>query len=231
MTWGIKGTLSLKASVNIQGPKKNGLLKNLSGNIDSIHVTRGLIRNSRVFLKILDGLNIPDKFRQRPEDMRGEEGFYFHSIEGAGVIEKGILKTDNFIIKSPAFNAVGSGEENLYTQTHKIRLLLQPLTNLDYIISKIPVVGPILSDDDENETIFTVGYDVKGTWSKPDMDLVPSENLKSLGQLLKRAILTPVRLIENIGNASKKSMKKAEPEVLDGNETTEEKAPAEEEKP
>ncbi len=225
---GIKGTLSLNASVNIEGPVENGLLRNLSGEIDRMLITKGLIKNSRVFLKILDGLNIPDKFRERPEDMR-EEGFYFHAVEGTGVIEKGILKTDEFIIKSPAFNAVGSGEENLYKQTHKIRLLLQPLTNLDYIISKIPVVGPIFSDD--NETIFTVGYDVKGPWSKPDLDLVPGENLKSMWGVLKRAVRTPIRLIENLSNGSKKSTKKTEPEVTAGDKSTEDRSSTEEEKP
>lgn len=221
---GIKGTLSLKASVNIKGPKENGILKNLSGKIDSVLVTKGLIRNSRVFLKILDGLNIPDKFRERPADMR-EEGFYFESIEGTGFIEKGVLNTDEFVIKSPVFNGVGSGEENLYNQTHNIRLLIQPLTNLDYIINKIPLVGPIFSDD--NETIFTVGYDVKGPWNKPDLDLVPSENLKSMWGVLKRAVRTPLRLLENIGNASQKSNKHTEPDV----ESTKDKESAEAEKP
>ncbi|MBN2419581.1 MAG: AsmA-like C-terminal region-containing protein, partial [Deltaproteobacteria bacterium] len=215
----IKGALSLKSSINFKGTTNEGLLKNLSGNIDSILITKGLIKNSKVFLKILDGLNIPDKFRERPEDMR-EEGFYFHSIEGTGIIENGILKTHEFIVKSPVFNAVGSGEENLYERIHNIRLLVQPLTNIDYIINKIPLVGPIFSDD--NETIFTVGYDVKGTWDKPDLDYAPSENLKGLGNVLKRAILTPFRIIENIGNAAK-GMKKSAPEVIDGAESSESK--------
>ena len=224
---GIKGTLSLKSSLDIKGKKDEGVLKNLSGKIDSLHVTRGLIKNSKVFLKILDGLNIPDKFRERPPDMR-DEGFYFHSIEGNALIEKGILKTDEFIIKSPVFNAVGSGEENLYEQTHNIRLLVQPLTNIDYIIHKIPVVGPIISG--KNETIFTVGYDVEGTWDKPALDYVAVENLKGLGNVLKRAILTPVRIIENISNAAK-GMKKTGPEVIDGAEPEETGTPAEKETP
>ncbi|MGD9158688.1 MAG: AsmA-like C-terminal region-containing protein [Desulfobacteraceae bacterium] len=224
----IKGNLVLKSSVDIKGNADDGILKNLSGKIDSMLITKGLIKNSKVFLKILDGLNIPDKFSERPPEMR-EEGFYFKRIEGTGLIEKGILKTEEFVIKSPVFNAVGSGEENLYKQTHNIRLLVQPLNSLDYIINKIPFVGRIISDD--NETIFTVGYDVEGSWSKPDMDLVPSENLKSLWGVLKRAVRTPIRLLENLSNASKKSKKKTEPEVIDDMSSTEDNAAIEAENP
>lgn len=203
---GIKGSLSIKSSINLKGPLENGVLKNLSGKIDNLLMTKGLIRNSRVFLKLLDLLNIPDKFRERPQDMR-EKGFYFERIEGTGLIEKGILKTDDFVIKSPVFNAVGSGEENLYDQTHNIRLLIQPLTNIDYILRKIPIVGRILSED--NETIFTVAYDVEGPWSKPDLYLAPSENLKGLVGVLKRAIFTPVKIIESINDAAKNGKKRS----------------------
>lgn len=214
----VKGSLTLKSSLSIKGKNDDGLLKNLSGTIDNMVIRKGLIKNSRVFIKVLDGLNIPDKFTERPPDMR-EEGFYFKSIEGAGIIEKGIFKTDEFIIKSPVFNAVGFGEENLYEKTHSIRLLIQPLTNLDYIINKIPIVGHIISDG--NETIFTVGYDVEGPWKEPDLDYLPSENFKSLGGVIKRVFLTPIRLIKKVSNTVENGKKKTGPEVMDGNNTTE----------
>ena len=115
---GVKGTLSVKSSLNLEGNADDGILKTLSGNIDNMVITKGLLKNSRVFIKILAALNIPAKFKERPPEMR-EEGFYFESLEGTAVIKKGILKTDGFVLKSPAFNAVGSGEENLYKQTHR----------------------------------------------------------------------------------------------------------------
>jgi hypothetical protein len=205
---GIKGTLALKSSVSIEGNTDEGVLKNLSGSIDNMVITKGLLKNSRVFIKILDALNIPDKFKERPPELR-EDGFYFENLEGSAQIKKGILNTEGFVLKSPAFNAVGSGEENLYTQTHNLRLLVQPLTNIDFIISHIPIVGRILVED--NETLFTVGYDVTGPWSKPDLGLVPSENLKGLWGVFKRALLTPYKIIENISNAAK-SMTNTPPE-------------------
>ena len=218
---GVKGTLTLNSSVMIDGDINNGILKNLSGNLDKVVITKGLLKNSRVFLKILDLLNIPDKFRERPPEMR-EEGFYFENIEGTARINKGILKTEGFMIKSPVFNAVGSGEENLYNETHNIRLLVQPLTNIDFIISHIPIVGRILAGD--NETLFTVGYDVKGSWSKPDLSIVPMENLKGLLGVFKRALLTPYKIIENINNAAK-SIKKTAPEETGNNELSKTKQP------
>lgn len=205
---GIKGTLALDSSASIDGNVGDQLLRDLSGNINSLILTNGLLKNSRVFLKILDLLNIPDKFKERPPEMR-EEGFYFEKIQGTARIEKGILTTEGFLIKSPAFNAVGSGEENLYKRTHDIRLLVQPLTNIDFIIKHIPILGPIFAD--KNETIFTVGYDVTGTWSKPRLDFAPEESLIGLFGVFKRALLRPYNILENINNAAK-GMKNTAPE-------------------
>ncbi len=214
---GMRGTLSLNSSLTLDGDLKQGITKNLSGDVDSLTIKEGLFENSRVFLKILDLLNIPDKFRTRPEGMR-EEGFYFKSFEGSGKIEKGILTTEGFVLKSPAFNAVGSGEENLYEQTHNLRLLIQPLTNFDFIMGHIPLVKHIFTDGDES--LFTVGYDVTGTWSKPDLDYAPIENLKGIAGLFKRTLLTPVKIIEGIGNAAK-SMKKSAAEEKEPEEAPE----------
>ncbi len=214
---GIKGTVTLNSTLSLEGDTSDGLLKILSGKIEKAFITKGLLKNSRVFLKILDFLNIPDKFKERPPEMK-EQGFYFENIEGTAVIDKGILKTDGFVMKSPAFNAAGSGEENLYMQTHDIRLLVQPLGNIDFIISYIPIVGRILVGD--NETLFTIGYDVKGSWNKPDLSIVPMENLKGLLGVFKRMLLTPYKIIENINNAAK-SMKKPDPEEADNMEPAE----------
>ncbi|MFC1494838.1 AsmA-like C-terminal domain-containing protein [Thermodesulfobacteriota bacterium] len=205
---GIKGTLSVNASLKATGIPEEAFLKGMSGNLKNISITKGLHKNSRVFIKILDFLNIPDKFKKRPPEMR-EEGFYFESIQGDAVIEKGILKTDNFVMKSPAFNAVGSGKENLYEMTHNFRLLVQPIGTIDSIIKSIPIAGRIFVDGDE--TFFSFGYDITGPWSEPAMNIVPGENVKGLFGVLKRVILTPFNLIKNINNATKSS-KKSEPE-------------------
>lgn len=211
---GIKGTLAINTSLNIKGAKKNHVATNLYGKIDDLTITQGLLKHSMIFPRILESLNFPDKFMERPEGMKDENGFYFHSLQGTGLIEKGVLKTEEFVMKSPAFNAVGSGEENLDLKTHNIRLLVQPLGNLDFILSHIPIVGRILVED--NETLFTVGYDVTGPWSKPKMVIVPTENLKGLLGVFKRALLTPIRIIENIGNAAKGGSKTAPENTEDG---------------
>jgi hypothetical protein len=212
---GIKGTLAIKTTLNIKGSKKDPVAGNLSGSIDDLTITQGLLKQTMVFPRILESLNFPDKFMERPPGMKDEKGFYFHSLQGKGLIDKGVLKTEEFVMKSPAFNAVGSGEENLVLKTHDIRLLVQPLGNLDFVLSHIPVVGRILVDD--NETLFTVGYDVTGAWDRPRMVIVPTENLKGLMGVFKRAILTPIRIIENIGNAAKGGSKTA-PEKTEADE-------------
>ena len=192
---GFKGTLIMDAKYEIKSKGDKNPVEGLSGEVMEFKMKQGLIRNSRVFLKILDILNIPDKFKERPPELR-EKGFYFENMQGNAIIENGLLKTDNFVMKSPVFNAVGSGEENLFLREHNFRLLVQPLGNIDYIISHVPIAGNILVGD--GETIFSVGYDVTGPWNKPELEFAPSENIKGLFGVLKRAILTPVNLIQKL---------------------------------
>jgi len=201
---GIKGTLSANASLRIKQSPEKAFLKSMSGKLNNVSISKGLIKNSRVFIKILDFFNIPDKFKDRPPEMKGE-GFYFERILGDAVIENGILKTDNFVMKSPAFNAVGSGQENLYEMTHNVRLLVQPIGNIDALIKRIPIVGQIFVEDDES--FFRLGYDISGPWGNPDMDIVPVENLNGLLGVLKRAILTPITLLKKINNVAKSKKK------------------------
>jgi hypothetical protein len=208
---GLKGTLILDAKYEIKSKGDKNPVEGLSGEIMEFKMKQGLIKNSRVFLKILDILNIPAKFKERPPELR-EKGFYFENMQGNAVIENGFLKTDNFVMKSPVFNAVGSGEENLLLKEHNFRLLVQPLGNIDYILSHVPIVGRILVGD--GETIFSVGYDITGPWNKPSLEIAPIENLKGLFGVLKRAVLTPVNLIQKLEKVTteNKEKEKANPE-------------------
>jgi hypothetical protein len=76
----------------------------------------------------------------------------------------------------------------------------------------VPIVGRILVGD--GETIFSVGYDITGPWNKPSLEIAPIENLKGLFGVLKRAVLTPVNLIQKLEKVTteNKEKEKANPE-------------------
>ncbi len=196
---GLKGDMTINGSYVLKASEGENLLNGLSAEIQKFEMTEGLVRNSGIFLKILDMLNIPDKFRKRPSEA-SEEGFYFRSLAGSALIKSGILETDDFILKSPAFNAVGSGSENLAAREHDFMLLVQPLGNLDYVLSHLPIIGNILVG--EEETIFSLGYEVKGPWNRPELKIAPIENVKGLFGVLKRAFFTPANLYNGIKKAA-----------------------------
>ena len=85
----------------------------------------------RTFLfNILNFLSLQKIFKNRPPDL-SKEGFYFERIEGDAVINKGILRTENFVMKSPVFNAVGSGKVDMVQRTTDFNLGTQPLGVID----------------------------------------------------------------------------------------------------
>lgn len=192
--------LAIGVTPQMQGMERKDLIPSLSGNA-SILISEGLVKKPRVFLKVLEFMSLKNIlqnfYKDRPPHLR-EEGLYFQSMQGDAIIDHGIAKTENFVMRSPALNAVAIGEEDLVMQTHNLELFTQPLGTLESILRKLPVVGRILVGD-EKKSILTVGYKVTGSWSEPEVKPVPFESFgKGVLGTLERILLTPIRIFENI---------------------------------
>jgi uncharacterized protein YhdP len=201
---GIRGNLDMEADLSMQGKTGNDLIPGLSGKA-SILINEGLIKNPRMFLKVLNFMSLQnilkDFEKERPAHLR-EEGLYFQSMQGDATIDNGVARTENFVMRSPALNAVAVGEENLIKHTHNLKLFTQPLGTLETILSKLPIVGRILLGDGK-KSILTVGYNVTGPWAEPEVRPVPLESFgKGVLGILERILLTPGKIIEDIQGAT-----------------------------
>ncbi len=197
---GIKGRLTLEGSFLLQGKDKKELISSLTGS-GKISLEKGLIRQSRVLIKVLEFLSIQKIFKQRPPDLR-EEGFYFESMRGDLIVKKGILRSDNLVIRSPIFNAGAYGEMDIPLKSVDFILMTQPLGTIDTLVSNIPILGYIITGD--RGSVLAYSFEVKGPISDPQVKFVPFEKLgEGVGGILKRLLLTPKRILEDIDKVTK----------------------------
>lgn len=172
----LEGRVTTEAVLFAQGRDKKELVSSLTGGANLL-IEQGKINKSHIIFTILDFLSLQKIlmiFTERPTDL-SEEGFYFESIRGDITIDKGILDTNDLVMKSPVFNAAAKGSIDLPRKWLDFDLGAQPLGTIDFLISNIPIVGYILTGKDESILVYY--FKVKGTWPETDVKYVPLKNL------------------------------------------------------
>ncbi len=196
-----EGSLTMEAQLYTEGNELKDLISNLDGGTNVL-IEKGVIRKSNVFLKILEFLSVQNIFSKRPPDL-SKEGLYFESLGGHGDIEKGVVRTENTQMKSPVLNAVAVGRTDLGQGLADFDLGVQPLGTMDAVVSKIPIMGHILTGD--NKSLITYYFEVKGPILNPQVEHVPFKALgEGIAGVLVRLFLSPVRLFENVSEGIKK---------------------------
>ena len=174
----LEGRVTTEAMLCAQGRNKKELISSLTG-CANLKIEQGKINKSHVIFTILDFLSLQKIlmiFRERPPDL-SNEGFYFESIKGDITIDKGMLETNNLLMKSPVFNAAAKGSIDLPRKWVDFDMGAQPLGTIDFLISNIPIVGFILTGEDKSILVYY--FKVKGAWPKTDVEYVPLKNLGS----------------------------------------------------
>lgn len=198
----MKGTLTMEAILHMKGEKPKDLIANLAAS-SNILIEEGVVKDAGVMFKVLEFLSLQKIFKRRPPNI-SKDGFYFHSVQWHAAVSRGQLKTDNFLLKSPAFNAVASGKMDLVGGNLDFDLGAQPLMTIDTIVSSIPILGYILTG--EEKAILTYYFKVEGPLADPKVTYVPFKNLGTgVADTLKRLFLTPVRIFKDIAASSKDS--------------------------
>lgn len=193
----IDGTTSLEGGLFFGGRTKAEILQNMAGQFN-IQITDGEIKNSNVLLKLMDFLSIQNIFVKKPPSVL-KERFYFKSIQGHVNVQKGSLKADRLFMKSPVFNAAAKGYLDLPKNHMQVALGVQPLNTIDFFVSKIPILGHILTG--KEKTILVYYFKVRGPIENPTLKQVPFNNLgKALAGYFKRLFLTPARILFKISD-------------------------------
>ncbi len=204
----LEGDLNLEAVLFTRGREIKDLIPDLSGSANIV-VENGRINKSSVVFKILDFLSLQNIFSKRLTDF-SKEGLDFEKIKGHIAINRGVLNTEDLIMKSPVFNAAAKGSLDLGKEWVDLEVGTEPLGTADLVISKIPDVTYILSG--KEGTILIYYFRVKGPLSKPDVKYIPLKNLRrEVVGFFKRLLLTPGRVFSRMSDMTKDYMEGGDP--------------------
>jgi uncharacterized protein YhdP len=192
----LSGPVSAKGRLEATGADEGSLRRTLSGDVQ-IRVGQGVIKEFAVLSKIFSILNISQLLRARLPDMT-VDGMPFRSIRASWRLADGIARTDDLLLRGPAMNIAAQGQLDLRRETMDMTVGVQPLKTIDKVVSRIPVLGWILTDTDRR--FLTVTFEAKGPWRDPVVKAIPVRALAlEVLNIFKRVLELPAKLLTDAG--------------------------------
>ncbi len=191
----LDGSVSLEGVLTLNQSDGTGEFSGLNGHARLL-VEKGWIHQTDPILYALSLISLDQIFKP------GSPGFqngrlYFDRIDGEIEIDKGKILVRNLVFLSPAINASGAGTIDLNSNRIQMRIGLQPLKIMDSIVSRIPLIGNILTGN--NNSLIEYSLEVTGSLSHPRIENVPLKNMdKSALGYIERMLSTPERLLKSL---------------------------------
>ncbi len=187
----ISGIFDLSGSLSARG-KPDDLVSSIEGSATFI-AREGHIYQQLALAKILSVVKISNLVQGRGSDL-GAKGLPYRSISIKTGLKNGELDLTEVVIDSSAMNIVGQGRIDLKDSTIRMTVLVAPFTDIDQIVSKIPVVNYILQG-----TLVSMPVAVSGRINEPDVQLLPAADVgEGVLGILKRTLKAPVKIVEPV---------------------------------
>jgi hypothetical protein len=190
------GTLSLQAELSARGESAPEIRRSLLGAV-KLKVEDGSVRKFATLSKIFSILNFSQLLKfQLPDMVSG--GMPYNKITGDFAIQDGIASTHNLYLDSDAINLSAVGKLDLAKNELNLTIGVQPLQTVDKVVSRIPIVGWILTG--KKHSLITTYFEAKGRIEDPQVTAVPVKSLaKGVLNIFKRVFELPGRLITDTG--------------------------------
>jgi hypothetical protein len=193
----IKGTFSLEGNLKARG-KADELVRTLNGDLSFSARTGGIDRAPN-FTKVLAFLDLSEIFSGSIPDI-GKEEFPYRSLTVRGDMTNGKLTLRDAVMDAPAFNMVATGDIDFVSETMDVKLLAAPLSTVDSVIKRIPIVKQITGG-----SLVAVPVLVSGKFNDLKTQYIP---LSSIGTgllgIMERTIKLPVTIFQPSAPAEKK---------------------------
>lgn len=180
------GTIDMEGRIFGQPDSLNG----------SIAVTAkdGEIRKYALFSQIFSVLNVYKLIQNRDTDFLSNH-FKYNTITSSFTIKDSVIEFDDFALDSNSVQISAVGRCYLKTRKMDAHIGVQPLETIDLTVSKIPLVGWVLTD--EKGKMIVVNMRLKGTMDEPSVQVEPISSLSNTvaGSLL-RSLKLPNRLVD-----------------------------------
>ena len=191
---------NLLLDVRGRGKGWDGFLQSITGNI-SFHLKDGtwnkmeLARGGRRLIG--KQVEEPPATAKKPDSpgevapLEKEESEPYERISADFTLAAGIAETENFIVATPQRKISIVGKFDLGRQEMDTVLGVAPLPGLDKFLTKIPVVGKIITAGDEESLVKTY-YSVKGPFHEPEVSPIPFVSLgKKVMGIFQGILQTP----------------------------------------
>jgi hypothetical protein len=192
----LTGTLSLQSELSAKGESAAEFKKSASGSV-KLKVEHGSIRKFSTLSKVFSILNVSQLLKFHLPDMVSG-GMPYNKISGDLTVRDGIASTTNLLMDSNAINLSTVGKFDLVKNELDLVIGVQPLQSVDKVVSRIPIVGWILTGKDHS--LITTYFEAKGRIEDPQVTAVPVKSLaKGVLNIFKRVFELPVRLVTDTG--------------------------------
>lgn len=192
----IRGLTTVKGRLSASGDHLDEIKKTANGAI-TLKVERGALKRFNTLSKVISILNVSQLLSFSLPDM-ARDGMPFNQITASIGIKNGILTTQDFFIDSNVMHVTTVGSIDIVKETLDMLIGVQPLQTVDRIVSRIPVVGWILSGGDGS--LVTTYFEAKGSWENPEVTAIPVKTMaKGTLDIFRRVFELPVRLFTDSG--------------------------------
>ncbi|MBV52285.1 MAG: hypothetical protein CMH77_07320 [Nitrospinae bacterium] len=184
----------LDLSVKSRGRNLSENIRTLSGKV-SIRLDKGTIDKGKLKAGAfsLFGLQVPVADKNNAEVDEGPSNYV--GISGDFTHVGGIAETENFIYETDQRRTSIVGKFDLNKREMDTVVGVAPMPGLDKFLTKIPVVGKILTAGDEGSLIKTY-YTVKGPFDDPEVSAIPFTSLgKKVMGLFQGILQTPGEIL------------------------------------
>ncbi len=194
----ISGLLTLQGDLTARGDSASALKKTVRGTV-GMHLAKGVINKFHVLSKVFSILNVSQLLSFRLPDMVSA-GMPYNRIDGTFSFDDGTVSTSDLSISSPSINMTVVGKTDLVKEDMDLMIGVQPLQTVDKVVSRIPVVGWILTGGDRQ--FLVTYYEARGKWDDPKVSAIPVTSLtRGVFNIFKRAFSLPEKLITELGEA------------------------------
>jgi uncharacterized protein YhdP len=192
----ITGTLTMEGDVTAEGATIADLKKTARGTA-TLDMEQGSLNRFAFLSKVFSILNVSQLFKFKLPDMVNE-GMPYNAIKGTFSLKDGILSSNDLFVNSNAMNISLVGKTDIIKEELDLNIGIQPLQTVDKIVSIIPVVGWILTND--TRSLITFYFQAQGKWSDPTVNAIPVKSMaKGVFDIFKKIFQLPEKLITDTG--------------------------------
>ncbi|HEY6007756.1 MAG TPA: AsmA-like C-terminal domain-containing protein [Geobacteraceae bacterium] len=192
----VTGTLTLQGELTGRGKERPDLKKSVLGSV-RLHCEEGTLRRFPVLSKIFSILNVSQLLKfQLPDMVSG--GMPYDHIDATFSFRDGVVATNDLYVASDAINISAVGKADLVKEEINATVGVQPLQSIDKVVSRIPIVGWVLTGSDRS--FVTAYFEAKGKLDDPTVKAIPVKSMaKGVLNVFKRLFELPAKLITDTG--------------------------------